>query len=1279
MPEEPVVKSQYTVKVEGGKRYLIIDCRGSPYGPSIIEYPQRMAEVIDLLGKTDADMVVLSEVYERVYDEDQTKMLKQIAAAAQNFRIKGVWSPAFLGGDACDPFLAARHDIVVNIASDLIRTDPIKAYITCLDVLKKERDGLPNLPQQFRECTQAYINTLEFVRATLEATDLILKLKDYIRKLRKLPPARGFYHTVFEAQLKPSFIGSRLMFKLPEQIELLDQYQVAGSTVTIYKHPEKIEYLYHLNPPEYQLSPEHYFLMTKTREIVSEYHPEGLEFTELASSKDYFKKIYETTIADLARQNNIEVTPVDVKALSEIVARYTIGFGIMGLLLSDERLTDVYIDAPLGLKPVYVVHSDYGPCQTNVFFAEEEANSVVSRFRSLSGRPFDEAHSVLDFDLHEFHTRTATIGPPLSSDGVAFALRIHKGTPWTLPQFIDVKMMTPEIAGLLSFLIDAQASSLIVGSRGSGKTSMLMSLMLEILPSLRVITIEDSVAGDSRIPIRRNGRTELTTVGKLVDEQLEMYGSQKALSGHDVLSANPDKIEVYSMDKNGKIALTQVGSFIRHKVGKKMYDVRTRTGKSIKVTADHSLFTLGSDGNIKPVKTGELREGDYIATPRTLRVESTRLESFNALERLPAFGKAFLVGGPVKQLLAQNRDLIFRTALKQGFAKVTVQRWFREGILPAKTFAESGLRLEPPGVFIKSKYNAKTLPALIDIDEDFLQFAGLWLADGCYDANSVIVSVVDEVSRAVVRRVAAKLGLPTKMHSDGISLMINSKTLKALMQALELKGNAYTKRLPSWAFGLPKQQLAALLRGLYSGDGYLAKSEVGMSLASEDLVKGVQTALLAFGVISRINRLNPRDKTRSLRISALESLRLFESEIGFLQEDRCTRLALICRKQSTHDSSDIIPLSREFKAGIAESASNFNRYDYLTRNYSIGRRRLGSLQLQDTSLKARLDALAESDIFWDQITEIVELPAEERYVYDFSIPGKESFVCENIVAHNTLELPVEYMRKVGYNILRLKTRSAISVGAISSEVSPEDALRTALRLGDSVLIVGEVRSKEALVLYEAMRVGAVGNVVMGTIHAENAYSVWDRVVNDLGVPNTSFKATDMAIVAAPIRFKGSLKKVRRLIEITEIGKTWYEDPLREGGLLPLMEYDATTDTQRLLKENIFNNSQFFKKIQRLRGIDMETIWQDIQHRAAQKQFMVEMKREHGIPELLEAEWYVRANDKYLLMQEESRTAIGYVDYPGVLEKWKEWLREGFVKELVARRQALEKLKTGPSA
>jgi len=90
-----------------------------------------------------------------------------------------------------------------------------------------------------------------------------------------------------------------------------------------------------------------------------------------------------------------------------------------------------------------------------------------------------------------------------------------------------------------------------------------------------------------------------------------------------------------------------------------------------------------------------------------------------------------------------------------------------------------------------------------------------------------------------------------------------------------------------------------------------------------------------------------------------------------------------------------------------------------------------------------------------------------------------------------LEIPVEFFRSMGYNIVPMKVRSPFSLK--SGELSAEEGLRVSLRMGDSAIIVGEVRSKEALTLYEAMRVGAVANTVMGTLHAEGPYGVYDRV------------------------------------------------------------------------------------------------------------------------------------------------------------------------------------------
>ena len=162
-----------------------------------------------------------------------------------------------------------------------------------------------------------------------------------------------------------------------------------------------------------------------------------------------------------------------------------------------------------------------------------------------------------------------------------------------------------------------------------------------------------------------------------------------------------------------------------------------------------------------------------------------------------------------------------------------------------------------------------------------------------------------------------------------------------------------------------------------------------------------------------------------------------------------------------------------------------------------------------------------------------------------------------LTVEDTLELPVSEMRRIGYDILSMKVRSALTGESV--EVEANEGIRASLRLGDSSLIIGEIRSEEAKALYEAMRVGALANVVAGTIHGASPYGVFDRVVNDLGVKATSFKATDCIVIANPIKSPDGLKSWRRILGITEVRKHWQKDPLEEGGFVDLMKYDVEAD------------------------------------------------------------------------------------------------------------------------
>ena len=111
----------------------------------------------------------------------------------------------------------------------------------------------------------------------------------------------------------------------------------------------------------------------------------------------------------------------------------------------------------------------------------------------------------------------------------------------------------------------------------------------------------------------------------------------------------------------------------------------------------------------------------------------------------------------------------------------------------------------------------------------------------------------------------------------------------------------------------------------------------------------------------------------------------------------------------------------------------------------------------------------------------------------------------SILIEDTPELPANALAAAGRDAQRLR----VGDGA---EPSPSEAVRTALRLGGGAIVVGEVRGEEARALYEAMRVGATGETVLGTIHGENPSAVKERVVTDLGVPVSSFAATDLVVL-----------------------------------------------------------------------------------------------------------------------------------------------------------------------
>lgn len=438
-----------------------------------------MGEVVRRLADhSRVNAVVLADVYEREYRGEGLEALMELARFLDGHRH---WSLKHLTSSDCKRCEDERRGRVEH-AIDTLPGDPLQAHAELKLMLEELRARAKQGAKKCVECRNAFSEGfLEPMVSSLGRTKLVGTLKN--------GQNRDGYAKLLSPLIRPCFLTSRVSIEPPSEAELVDAYKLEGGEVRIYRLSNELQHLYFLIPLEYRLSPEHVVLLHRARRALLDERQEGPQLDPLEARRQ-LKHLGVRLMTRLALEDGLDISREDVEGLACHFAKFTAGLGIFETLLSDAKVQDMYVDAPVGKTPVHIYHRDFEESLTNIYLTPDDAESLISRFRAISGRPFSEADPVLDLDLGG--VRVAAIGRPLSPEGFAFALRRHKPTPWTLPQLVRRRFLTPKAAGLLGLLVDGQISLLVTGSRGAGKTSLLGALMLEILPKFRIIALEDT-------------------------------------------------------------------------------------------------------------------------------------------------------------------------------------------------------------------------------------------------------------------------------------------------------------------------------------------------------------------------------------------------------------------------------------------------------------------------------------------------------------------------------------------------------------------------------------------------------------------------------------------------------------------------------------------------------------------------------------------------------------------------------------------------------------------
>lgn len=172
-------------------------------------------------------------------------------------------------------------------------------------------------------------------------------------------------------------------------------------------------------------------------------------------------------------------------------------------------------------------------------------------------------------------------------------------------------------------------------------------------------------------------------------------------------------------------------------------------------------------------------------------------------------------------------------------------------------------------------------------------------------------------------------------------------------------------------------------------------------------------------------------------------------------------------------------------------------------------------------------------------------------------------------------------------------------GLIPGQVDLFDLLKSSLRQRPDFIIVGEVRGKEAYVLFQQMATGHPG---LSTIHADSMDKVIDRLTTPpINLPASLLETLDLVIFIKKLKYKGSY--VRKVSDIKEI--LGYDTKEKKLRINDVFEWDASTDNFV-----VKNDSILFNKIKETRGMNEDEIKRELRNKIKVLNWMKEKKISH---------------------------------------------------------------------
>lgn len=570
-----------------------------------------------------------------------------------------------------------------------------------------------------------------------------------------------------------------------------------------------------------------------------------------------------------------------------------------------------------------------------------------------------------------------------------------------------MKLRRVEIHGFKSFgrktvLEFPEGISAIVGPNGGGKC----------------------VTGDTRVLLADGS---IQRIDELVNSRLH-----KALPMDDGLLALGDGTKVLSLGDDLKIHRRPVQAFVRRLAPESLICIKTRAGRVITATPYHPLFVL-RDGEIRAARADKLTEGTRIAVPRAVELpepDKTFIELLDTITEKDAIYVPYdktladIVRKRGSYLLLAKQAGIPQNAIKGLLDRQSINFSHCVKLLRALGLSDEDIiRMIPT---VKAKNSSILCKISWRNTLELARLLGYLLAEGRFPPDSDqlwFTNGNDEIVQDYVDCMGKSFGIRTTTNeykASSYDVLAYSKPARVILEKLGMAvGGTIGKTITNLFFKhAGVKEIAALLNGLYCGDGYVGPSRIEITTKSPSLAEAIQVALLRLGIASRRKKV-VKIATNSGFSGVYENVgfydvsnfKTFADNIELVHPEKAKRVRELLDKTANPnvdllEVNDIVKQAvREQEINVKRNRRQFPKLDAYVYNGCLPSR-TGVQELVDnvfgrSKSALLLRSLCTSHIFWDEISSIEKIEPDCKWVYDLCVEGDHNFIANNIFVHNS--------------------------------------------------------------------------------------------------------------------------------------------------------------------------------------------------------------------------------------------------------------------------------------